>query len=1051
MLLRKTSFDLAISCALLASLTPAEAVEYEHIDLSSTSGESLTLTGDHVTHIGKGPSIKVSGATNEFVGSALNITAIAEADNDAVTGVQVLDGARAELNRSTILASGYFGDGAIASGAGSTLRLHDTDIITHGNRGRGVMVDKGATAELHGGTISTSGLIADALSATGNGSIIRSNGSTLISAGTAAYAIRAQNGATIELRDVSAVTYGQSAPVFAVTGGASLIKADGVCALSLKAQGADIDAGIFVFNNGSLKANGDAILIRPSTQTGGQALVSHSKIVSQTGNGINLDAHHALVDLDHVQVTTEGKNGAGIWMPGTNSRAVVRDSQLETRGAQAAGVDNRAGAFLMRGGSVTTYGKSAHGLYASTGVIGNPAETPSASFDVQNGLIETFGEGSVGALARNSGTHMAIAHSRVLTHGDISHALFVSGKGAEFEVTDSSVTTQGLSAYGAQVSNNGVLSLQGSQVDTFGDKAYALVSQATATGVNNHMQLVDSVVRAHNSDALRVSGGSLDMTLSNSTLSGRTGEGTGNAVWVTDGENGVKAGRSTIDSYNSSIAGDIQVDAGTFHIALHDQSTFEGAIRDPGNASNLNVDRSSAWVMHGDSRVASMTNNGTVDFAKPALASFKQLTVSGELAGDGRYLMNTNVGALRGDRLDVDGQVTGNNQILVRNSGGEPTAAGQLLTLVQSHGGSGGFTLANRDGWVDVGTYRYALRRDSGGTGDETRNSRWSLVNLSQVETDPTPATPAPQNLSTAASAAINTSAIATLRDTWDAERSNLIQRMGDVRKDGHDEGVWMRSYGQKQLLENGVGRHFSQHVNGVQLGVDGRVSTARGSLLLGGLIGYSETHRRFDNEGNGTLDSYHIGSYVTYLDNSGWYADGLITLNRWSNRIDVESSDGAQVNGHARSHGAGLALEAGKRINLDDGWFVEPQAQISALYVSADQYQLSNGMRVSAGDAVSTQALAGSRVGRELKLHNAVTLQPYLKLGWSQDLTARNEVRTNDIASHPDGEGGGWYAGAGITGSVGADQHVYAELETSDSSAVKRPWALNIGYRLTW
>jgi outer membrane autotransporter protein len=1092
---RKKPIGLAISYALLTALSPAGAAEYEQIDLSSATGESLTLTGDHVTHTGKGPSIKVSGPNNLFLGTDLDIKAISGTDNDAVSGVQVLSGGRAELERSTIIASGYFGDGANASGSGSYLSLRDTDVVTNGSRGRGVMVDKGASAELVGGTLSTSGLTADVLSAMGIGSTLHATGSTLSSSGSVAYAVRAQKGAYIELTGGSATTYGQSAPVFAITGADTVIKADGVSALSQKSQGADIAEGQFIFSNGILKAKGDGILIRPSSQQGGQASVSHSQIVSQAGNGVNLDAHQATAQLSTVKVTTEGNYGSAIWMPGSDSHAQVRDSQLETWGAQAAAVDNRAGVFEMGGGSVVTHGNSAHGLYASTDVIGDPAQDPMASFDVRNVSIETFGDGSVGALARYSGTHIAITDSQVLTHGDVAHGLFASSKGAELELTNSHVTTEGQSAYGVHVSNNGGARVQGSQIETFGDNAYALVSQATGTGVNNQVQLVDSDVLSRQASALRVSGGSLDLNLTNSTLSSRNGEDTGTAIWTTGGGNDVAAGQVRVHSQDSLIDGDIRADAGELHLDLHGHSVLQGAIRDPGRGTFLTMDRDSVWSMGGDSSVAAMTNNGVVDFGTPTQAHFTHLNVSGDLDGDGRYLMNTDLGARVGDRLDVEGQVTGNNQIMVRNSGSEPVAAGQSLTLVQSNGGVGGFQLANRDEVVDVGTYRYVLRRDNGQAGGAQGDSRWSLVNVAQLNPEPepkpdpkpepepepepkpdpvpvdpeVPSTPAPvpppvdpivpvpppapsaQSLSTAASAAINSSALATLRSTWDAERSTLIQRLGDVRQERLPEGVWIRGLGQKQRLDNGVGRHFSQRVNGVQLGVDTRIATADGLLILGGLIGYSHTNRRFNGEGSGKLDSYHVGAYATYLDDSGWYADSLLTVNRWSTRLDVQGSDGVPIKGHSRTHGAGVSLEAGKRLDLDRGWFVEPQVQLSALYASGDDYGLSNDMRVNADGGVSTQARAGSRIGRELDFQRGARLQPYLKMGWTQDLSARNSVRTNDIASHPDGNGGGWYAGAGVTGSLGAGQHVYADLETSDSSTLKRPWALNIGYRVAW
>lgn len=1002
MRVKKNPLGYAIGYALLVALSPAQAATIGQVDVSSEEGDWLILDNDQVAYTGKGAAIGVSGKQNGFTGAAMDVRVTAARPNDAVTGLQVVGGGQGALQGSTVTASGYFGDGASASGVGSQVRLEQTDITTDGSRGRGVVVDQGASAALIGASVTTTGFMADAVSAMGAGSSISVTDTSLSSAGNAAFTVRAQQGAHIDLHNGNATAHGQYAAVFNLTGADTVITADGVKVQSDLAQGVDMQEGLLQFSNGSINAMTDGILIRPSSPLGGgRAQVSHSQVLSQTGNGINLDAKGASLELNDSHVTAQGNNGSAIWMPGSDTQADVHNSVLETWGAQAAAIDNRAGALRMDGGRVVTQGDSSHGLYASTDVIGGQAGGPSATFEVRNVVIETFGHGSVGAFARLAGAQISLTDSQVLTHGDLSHGVFAS--------------------------NGAIVTAQGTHIETLCDNAYGLVSQAS-TDVANQIDLTDSTVLAHNSTALRVSGGSLRADLTNSSLTGR------DAIWMTAGSNGPAAGQVALDSDQSLIEGDIRVDDGTLQLSLRNQSRLEGAITDNPMASRLSLDDSSDWLMRGNSSISQLANNGTVDFAEPTTSDFMRLKVGGDLDGDGRYLMNTDLGTLRGDRLEVGGQVTGNNQIVVRNSGAEPSSGGQRLTLVESLGGAGDFSLANRGQAVDVGTYRYTLQRDTSAAG----HSQWSLVNVGS-------------HLSTAASAAINSSALSTLRDTWDAERGSLIQRLGDVRVGGHSQGVWMRSYGQKQDLDNAAARHFSQHVNGMQLGVDTRLARSHGAWVLGGLAGYSHANRDFNGEGSGKLDSYYIGTYATYLDDSGWYADSLLTLNRWSTRFDLHATDGDHVSGKTRSSGAGLSFETGKRVSLEEGWFAEPQVQLSALYGGSDRYRLSNGLRVEADDGIATQLRGGALLGRVLTLDAGVTVQPYIKAGWIQDLSARNQVKTNDISSHPDGNGGGWYAGAGVTGALAHGQHVYADVETSDSPTLKRPWALNIGYRLTW
>ncbi|WJV27066.1 MULTISPECIES: autotransporter outer membrane beta-barrel domain-containing protein [Pseudomonas] len=775
------------------------------------------------------------------------------------------------------------------------------------------------------------------------------------------------------------------------------------------------------------------------------------------------------VHLSNLNITTLGDEGSAIRMRGLNTRVDVKNGILEAQGEHAKGVENAGGVFSMDGGSIITRGIGGHALYASA----NSFNGGSTVSNVSRTLIETSGLGAVGVWAQMLGTKVTLADSRVVTHGDDAFGL-MAVNGASVQLIDSEVLTAGTTSYGLAFNTASVL-LQGSRVRTDGagaDGIYSFVSRGFDPGAVNTLEVIGSSIETQDGAGIKVEAGGLDAHLTDSTLIGRTGGEAGTALWITEieyeGTVPVPAGEVKLDATRSRLSGDVRVDAGSLQLSLTDHSSLEGAIKSLDQDTQLTLDDSSNWTVRGDSVLTRMTNNGRVEFADPGLSgAFKQLRVKGDLSGDGHYVMNTDLGRLQGDRLLVDGQVTGNNDILVRNSGAEPDAEGQSLSLVQSSGGPGSFTLANRGGVVDAGTYRYKLKGDDQGN--------WSLVNFnsgpdpkpdpesdlkpdpesdlkpdpeSDLKPDPEPG---PDNLSTGASAAINSSAIASLRATWDAERATLVQRVGELRQSTGQQGLWIRGFGQQQSLDNGVGRDFSQRVQGTQLGIDTRIDTAGGELVVGALAGYSQADRNFKNEGSGQLDSYHLGGYATYLDDSGWYVDSLLTLNRWSTGLDLWGTDGAKVSGHFRSKGAGLSMEAGKQIDLDNHWFVEPQAQVSMLYARSDSYQLGNGLQVEPGAALSTQVRAGVRIGRNLQLDNGTRLQPYLKAGWIEDLSAQNKVRTNGIGSRPDGSGGGWYAGAGISGQLTRNHQLYVEAETSESSNIDRPWAANVGYRFNF
>ena len=119
----------------------------------------------------------------------------------------------------------------------------------------------------------------------------------------------------------------------AVEGVGSSLSADGVDITAENGRGIGVTSAALTFRNGSINAKGDGITLSSLYQKpGGTAVVSHSRITSQNGNGINVNADQAAADLDSVQVTALGDYGVAIWMPGSNTRVDVKDSILQTRG-----------------------------------------------------------------------------------------------------------------------------------------------------------------------------------------------------------------------------------------------------------------------------------------------------------------------------------------------------------------------------------------------------------------------------------------------------------------------------------------------------------------------------------------------------------------------------------------------------------------------------------------------------------------------------------------------------------------------------------------------
>ncbi|MFY3201065.1 autotransporter outer membrane beta-barrel domain-containing protein [Achromobacter xylosoxidans] len=721
-------------------------------------------------------------------------------------------------------------------------------------------------------------------------------------------------------------------------------------------------------------------------------------------------------------------------MAGTNGEVSLNNSVIETLGSEAAGLYGEGVSTIrMTNGTITTHGFSSTGVGGFLGATG----------EVENVRITTTGTKARGVVSRSVGTVITVGNSDIQTQGEGAFGIHAT-EGGVLTIADSTIGTQGNDAYGVAAISGGSVSMANSSVTTLGDmgaaalyardggtvsvsgsviqargaEGQAIRSWADANRVNQ-IQVSDSQLFANGSAIVVKGDGQNSISLNGSEISSQSGV-------LFSNEAG--AGASALSADASRLTGDIRVSDGYMaDFGMYNGSRWTGA----GTGLNQLSLENSQWLMTGSSQVATLRNSGTVSFAP---GDFKTLTVSGDLSGGGLFEMNTDLGALQGDMLVVGGTATGDHRILVRDAGTEPSAAGQHLEIVRTEGGDARFSLANRGQVVEAGTYRYALQTSDTVGG---RASDWSLVNTGK--------------LSGAANAAVNTGGIGTMQGIWYAEMSTLVKRLGELRLGQDEGGPWARGFGQRQLIDNGGGRAFSQNIGGMEFGADTRKLVDGGRWYLGGMAGYSRADRDFDDEGKGNTDSYHVGAYATYIADSGWYVDAVAKVNHMRNDFKIQGTDGAAVDGDYRSNGVGMSLEAGRQIALNNGWFVEPQVQATVFHAGGGSYTASNGLRVDAESGNSVQLRAGSLFGKRIALGNGNEIQPYVKAAWIQELDGKSDVHTNGIATRTDLGGGRALVGAGVIGTVGQRHRLYADYEYQNGSGFESPWAVNVGYRYTW
>jgi outer membrane autotransporter protein len=275
---------------------------------------------------------------------------------------------------------------------------------------------------------------------------------------------------------------------------------------------------------------------------------------------------------------------------------------------------------------------------------------------------------------------------------------------------------------------------------------------------------------------------------------------------------------------------------------------------------------------------------------------------------------------------------------------------------------------------------------------------------------------------------------------------------MGEVRRDKGKAGGWVRAYGNKFNVDASSGVAYQQTQQGFSFGADAPLPWGDGQWLMGLLGGYSQSSLNLSHGTSGTVDSYYVGTYATWLDDaSGYYFDGVLKYNHLQNASDVHLSDGKKTEGDYDTNAVGASLEFGRHIKVAGDFFVEPYSQLSGVIIEGQRYELDNGLAAEGERTRSLLAKVGATAGRNFNLGKGKVIQPYIRAAYVREFAKNNEVRVNRNVFNNDlsGSRGEW--GAGFAMTVSDKVSLHADADYSNGDKIDQPWGFNVGARYSW
>ena len=371
-----------------------------------------------------------------------------------------------------------------------------------------------------------------------------------------------------------------------------------------------------------------------------------------------------------------------------------------------------------------------------------------------------------------------------------------------------------------------------------------------------------------------------------------------------------------------------------------------------------------------------------------------------------------------------------------------------------NEGGDATCALGNPGGKVDMGVYVYELARRE----LPIPNTPDSDVSF-YISVEPQPPIEwylrrVGKEKSPTAETVLGLSGMASSYAMWMGQLSDLRERLGEIRYGNGTDGLWVRGFTQENRLSGLAGIDFSQNFYGTSFGYDHLVEQNENNRWLFGLRGQlTRAEQRIDglHDGSGDSRSYGIAAYATWQHTDGWYSDTVLTWDWYDQNLKTRMLDGTRVHGSYNTYAGGISQEVGRMFRFGEGFFIEPQLQLSWYWMKGTDFTTSNGMRVEQDDAYSLTGRAGLVLGKKWDLSEDRYFQPYLKGGVNHEFMGDQKVTVNDIAFSDDLRGTRIYYGAGFDVQFASNARFYAEFEREDGNKASTPWSVSAGLRIAF
>lgn len=276
-----------------------------------------------------------------------------------------------------------------------------------------------------------------------------------------------------------------------------------------------------------------------------------------------------------------------------------------------------------------------------------------------------------------------------------------------------------------------------------------------------------------------------------------------------------------------------------------------------------------------------------------------------------------------------------------------------------------------------------------------------------------------------------------------------LNKRLGEARyiNAEEDEGMWVR------IRQDRIGKDDAYRSQNTmyELGYDQKQESDNGERRVGFAVDYMHGDTSYsDIAGKGEIDRYGLWLYDTWMGDKGHYVDYVAKWGHLSNDFEIYNSR-EKVDGDYSNNVFSVSAEYGRKKDIGNDWYFEPQAQLQLARVTGADYTTTQGTKVSVDGINSLIGRAGFRIGKDFGEQKQSTL--YFKADVLHEFLGDQTIRALDATTGGNWQSvdydnqGTWYdIGIGYAAMMSKNSYAFIDLEQSFGNDNEETYQINAG-----